>query len=95
VFKALAHPTRIFIVDELSRKRRNVYDLTKLIGADTSTISKHLKVLKDSGILSFEKERNSVYYKLEMKCVMGFFSCVENVLGEVAEQQLTLLKKQK
>jgi predicted transcriptional regulator len=45
VMKALAHPSRLFIVDELSRGERCVCELTEMIGADVSTVSKHLALL--------------------------------------------------
>ena len=49
VFKALGHPTRLFIVEELARGERCVCELVKLVGADFSTISKHLTLLKRPG----------------------------------------------
>ncbi len=39
VMKALAHPTRMFIVDELSRGERCVCELTEMIGAEMPTVS--------------------------------------------------------
>jgi DNA-binding transcriptional ArsR family regulator len=46
VFKALAHPSRLLIVDELMQSERCVCELTELVGSDMSTVSKHLSVLK-------------------------------------------------
>jgi len=48
VMKALAHSSRLFIVDELSRGERCVCELTEMIGADVSTVSKHLAVLREA-----------------------------------------------
>ena len=47
IIKALSHPTRLFIVEELKRHERCVNELTEMVGADVSTISKHLSVLKN------------------------------------------------
>ena len=82
VIKAMAHPTRLFLVDELSRKSRCVCELTELVGADTSTVSKHLSILKAAGIVSDEKRGLQVWYALKMPCVMNFFGCVESVIEE-------------
>ena len=49
VMKALAHPTRMFIVDELSRGERCVCELTEMIGAEMPTVSRHLSLLKGVG----------------------------------------------
>jgi hypothetical protein len=55
IMKALAHPTRLFIVDELSRGERCVRELTEMVGADVSTVSKHLSVLRSAGIVADER----------------------------------------
>lgn len=86
IVKAMAHPTRLFIVDELSRRERCVQDLTRMVGDDVSTISKHLAVLKNVGIVSDEKRGSQVYYRLHCPCVLDFFSCVESVIKKRAEK---------
>ena len=80
IIKAMAHPTRLFIVEELSRRKRCVNELTRMIGADMSTVSKHLTVLKNAGIVADEKEGTKVHYSLRVPCILDFFSCVETVL---------------
>lgn len=79
IFKALAHETRMLIVDELSRGERCVCELTKLAGGDISTISKHLSVLREAGIVDSEKRGMQVYYRLLTPCVLKLFTCVQNV----------------
>jgi DNA-binding transcriptional ArsR family regulator len=80
IIKALAHPTRLFIVDELSRRERCVCELRDMIGADISTVSKHLTVLKDAGIVTDDKRGLQVWYRLRVPCIVNFFGCVEKVL---------------
>ena len=80
IIKALGHPTRLFIVDELARKERCVCELTDMIGADMSTISKHLSVLRHAGIVENEKRGLQVWYRLRVPCIVNFFGCVEDVL---------------
>ncbi|MFH2203511.1 MAG: metalloregulator ArsR/SmtB family transcription factor [Elusimicrobiota bacterium] len=92
VVKAMAHPTRLFIVDELCREERCVQALTKSIGADISTVSKHLSILKNAGIVRDEKRGTQVFYSLLTPCVMKFFSCVEAVLKSAAKQHLLLMR---
>lgn len=92
IIKAMAHPTRLFIVDELSGSERCVCELTRMIGDDISTISKHLSVLKSAGIVADEKRGTQVYYSLRIPCVLNFFSCVESILKINAEQQAQLIR---
>jgi DNA-binding transcriptional ArsR family regulator len=93
VMKALAHPTRLFIVDELSRGERCVQELTDLVGADMSTVSKHLGVLKNSGIICDAKRGVQVYYRLRVGCITNFFSCVEAVLKSNARECHAMLMR--
>jgi ArsR family transcriptional regulator len=87
VFRAMGHPTRLFIVEELSRRERCVRELTEMVGADVSTVSKHLSVLKIAGIVEDERRGSQVFYSLLVPCVLNFFSCVESVLEKRAEEQ--------
>ena len=79
IIKALAHPTRLFIVDELSRGERCVNDLTDMIGVEMPTVSRHLSQLKSVGILEDEKRGSQVFYRLRVPCVLNFFKCVQAV----------------
>lgn len=88
VLKALAHPTRLFIVDQLSQGERCVCELTEMVEADMSTVSKHLSVLKAAGIVKMSKRGLQVYYSLCCPCVVNFFSCIESVLKKSAEERL-------
>lgn len=88
ILKALAHPTRLFIVDELSRGERCVCELTEMIGADVSTVSRHLSLLKSAGIVEDEKRGLQVFYNLRISCVPNFFHCVEDVLKSNAQAQM-------
>jgi len=91
IIKALAHPTRLFIVDELSRGERCVCELTEMVGADTSTVSKHLSLLKNAGIVRDDKRGTQVFYQLTMPCVLRFFDCVETIVRENAKAQMSLV----
>lgn len=88
VFKALAHPTRILIIEALSQREHCVCELVELVGDDPSTISKHLTIMKAAGILSNDRRGTSVFYRLKMKCVPGFMSCVDNAIVETAREQI-------
>jgi len=91
VLKAMAHPTRLFIIEELEKGERCVCDLTEQIGADVSTVSKHLSVLKQAGVVLDDKRGNQVFYSLRVPCILNFFGCVESVLESNAREHVTLL----
>ena len=80
VLKAMAHPSRLCIVEELAKRERCVCELTEMIGADMSTVSKHLTVLKHAGIVADEKRGAMVFYRLRVPCLGKLFESVESVL---------------
>ncbi len=77
IFKALGHPTRLFIVEELGKSEKCVCELTEMVGADVSTVSRHLSVLRNAGIVNDEKRGLQVFYSLKTPCILDFFSCVQ------------------
>ncbi|MBE0596102.1 MAG: winged helix-turn-helix transcriptional regulator [Desulfuromonadales bacterium] len=92
VLKAMAHPTRLFIIEELAKEERCVCDLTEQIGADISTVSKHLAVLRQAGLVLDDKRGNQVFYRLRVPCILNFFGCVESVLENRAKEQAAYLQ---
>jgi len=91
-FKAIAHPTRLFIVEELNRSERCVCELTAMVGADISTVSKHLSVLKNTGVVRDEKRGAKVFYSLVCSCVLEFLPCIDAVLQQAALERMELLR---
>lgn len=79
VFKALAHPGRLLMLDELSRGERCVCELAALVGSEMPTVSRHLSQLRNAGIVDDEKRGAQVFYRLVTPCVMKFFRCVASV----------------
>jgi ArsR family transcriptional regulator len=91
IIKALGHSTRLFMVDKMSKRERCVCELTEMAGADVSTVSKHLSVLKAAGIVTGDKRGNQVSYSLRVPCVLRFFDCVGAVMHSLAEEQKELM----
>jgi len=80
ILKALAHPSRLMMVEELAGGERCVCELQALVGADMSTVSKHLTVLRRAGLVECDKRGLQVFYQLLSPCVLNFFDCVESVI---------------
>jgi hypothetical protein len=92
ILKALAHPTRLFIVEELARGERCVCELQEMIGADMSTVSKHLSQLRNAGVVADEKRGAQVFYNLRAGCVPGFLNCIQNIIKDNAKRQLECVR---
>lgn len=80
VLKSLAHPTRLWMAEQLAEGEKCVCELAENIDADFSTISKHLSVLKQAGVVEDEKRGKMVYYKLKVPCILKYMPCIEAVI---------------
>ena len=82
IAKALAHPSRLLMLDALADGELCVCELTELVGADQSTVSKHLAILRQAGIVDVRKDGVNIYYRVKTHCLQGFWECTESVLKE-------------
>ncbi len=64
VFKALAEPHRLRILKMLEVRPLCVCEITDILGLATSTVSRHLAVLREAGLISDEKDGKWVEYRL-------------------------------
>lgn len=88
VFKALGHPGRLAMVEAVLQEEKCVCELQELVGSDMSTVSRHLGILRDAGILKMRKDGTSVYYRLKLPCVKSFLSCLGVSLEAMFSQYL-------
>lgn len=76
-FKALGHPTRVWIVQQLADGVEHcVCEFVDLVDADYSTISQHLAVLKRAGVVIDDKRGRQVFYRLLKPCVIQVLACM-------------------
>lgn len=80
VVKAMAHPTRLLVMESLMAGERCVNDLTDLAGCDITTLSKHLALMRRSGLLACEKRGLQVFYRIACPCFAEFFRCIDLIV---------------
>jgi ArsR family transcriptional regulator len=91
IIKALAHPSRLMMVDALVDGEKCVCELRELVGSDMSTVSKHLTLMREAGIVVDHKVGQQVFYSLRVPCIVSFFGCVEAVMKSYAEEKMELV----
>ena len=64
IFKALSDITRVEIIRLLGKTPRNVTELTSLVGVSQPKVSRHLKILRDAGLLRDVRKGKWVWYEL-------------------------------
>jgi ArsR family transcriptional regulator len=92
IVKAIAHPTRLFLLEELAGGERCVCDLTKMVGADISTVSRHLTVLRNAGLIADDRRGAQIFYSLCAPCILKFMGCIEKVVKANASVNLASLR---
>ncbi|RMF97801.1 MAG: ArsR family transcriptional regulator [Candidatus Schekmanbacteria bacterium] len=92
IVKALAHPTRLYITEKLAEREHCVCEFVDSINVDFSTISKHLSILKEAGIVDDEKRGKQVFYRLKVPCIINFVKCIEDVIKSNADYHMALIK---
>jgi DNA-binding transcriptional ArsR family regulator len=76
VFKALGHPVRLKIVDGLLSHTCNVGEIVEGLGLPQSTVSQHLGILRNLGIITPEKDGVRTCYKVVDAKVRGIIDCI-------------------
>jgi DNA-binding transcriptional ArsR family regulator len=71
VFEALADPSRRAIVAMLAQGERNAGDIASRFAMAGPSVSRHLKVLRDSGLITYRQEAASRIYRLEASVLDG------------------------
>jgi len=85
IFKALGHPSRLIMAEALTRGPLCVCDLHRKVGGDLSTVSRHLAVMKEAGVVTDAKRGTSVFYSLALPCLDTFLHCT----GEAVRKRLS------
>ena len=81
-FKVLSDPTRRAILDLLKTGSRTAGDIAAHFSMTAATISHHLAVLRDAGLISDDKRGKYIYYELNMTVIDEMVGWVTSLRGE-------------
>ncbi|MCA9784755.1 MAG: winged helix-turn-helix transcriptional regulator [Candidatus Cloacimonetes bacterium] len=90
VFKALAHPVRLRLVEELRGGPVCVCELAALFPIGLPAISKHLGLLREAGVVAVRKEGTRSIHSLVMPCMLESFACIDRLILERLDEQESL-----
>ena len=91
IFKAIGHPLRLAILEFIKDGEKTVSEITEFVGSEQSNVSRHLAVLKQTGIVDCRKDGLNVYYYLKIRCILNATVCMDSVLRTQMETQSELL----
>ncbi len=87
ILKAVAHPTRVLMLDALSRGDRCVNDLRALADVCQPTITHHLEKLKKAGLVTERREGRRILHHLACPCMLQALDCTVEALEAVARRR--------
>lgn len=87
IIRAMGNAARLVVVEGLSSGDKTVGELTEMVNLDISTVSRHLLILRNAGIVSRRRDGNRMIYSLRTPCVLNFINCVEQVITHENEEQ--------
>jgi len=88
IFPALSHPLRMKIPYLLDEKSLNVGELTAEIGIPQSSVSQHLRVLRERGLVRAERQRTTIWYALAEPELTTVIDILRRILGRHLESHL-------
>lgn len=80
LFKALAHPARIRVLEVLCEGERSVGEIQRLVGIELSHLSQQLAVLRKAGLVTFRKDGSSVIYAVKDDLVAELLRVAKQLL---------------
>jgi ArsR family transcriptional regulator len=88
---ALADPTRLIILYALAEQSSNVTELTQKLAIPQPNISRHLKVLRDGGLVHATRQGMSVQYDLSDQRVIQALDLLRAVLHDKIQHNVNLI----
>ncbi len=90
---ALSDPTRIFILYALNEKSLNVTEITNELGIPQPTTSRHLKVLRERGLVFPERQGTVITYHLADQRVIQALDLLRSAMRDRLTQQASLVEE--
>jgi DNA-binding transcriptional ArsR family regulator len=92
-FKALAHPVRIRILEELVHGERSVQEIQSALGLDQPVVSQQLSVLRANNVVVGRKAGASVRYTLRDQLVADLLDVARQIFNNQLSGTRTLLRE--
>lgn len=90
--RALSHPVRLQIIEYLKNREVTVGKLVEELGVEQSSLSRHLAILRELGVLSARQEKKNVYYKLHDHDIFEILRPIAELLRKKLKRSEKLLE---
>jgi len=89
--KALSHPLRLQIIEYLKKGEKNVGNIIKALSIPQSSLSGHLAILKEAGILKSRQQGTVIYYNIEDHDIFHVLRPIAQMLRKKLKKTETVL----
>ncbi len=89
VFKVFSDPTRLKILEVLREKERNVTEIMEILDMKQSTVSQHLRMLKECGVVDSRRNGREVIYSIPDEMINEILDMGERLLVLTVENMMT------
>jgi DNA-binding transcriptional ArsR family regulator len=93
LFRGLAHPARIRVLELLATKERSVQELQDAVGLDQPAVSQHLAALRARDLVTTRKDGTLVYYGLSSRLTADLLRVARDLLSQRLSQSQSMLKE--
>jgi DNA-binding transcriptional ArsR family regulator len=93
IFQALAHPTRIAIIELLREQELPAGAIIERLGLEQANASQHLAVLRSKHIVTSRKQGNQVFYAVRDPLLIEVLDIMRRYFQAHVEESLALLKE--
>ena len=93
IFQALAHPTRIAIIEVLRDGELPAGAIIERLGLEQANASQHLSILRGKQIVSSRKEGNQVFYSVRDPLLIEVLDIMRRYFQAHVEEAISMLKE--
>ncbi len=90
--KSLAHPARLAVIERLKTGEAPVGRMVRELGIEQSSLSKHLAMLREAGILRARQEKLNVYYSIKDHDVFRVLRPITEILRKKLRESARQLR---
>ena len=92
ICQALANPTRLKLIDRFRSGEKRVVDLSDELDIPQATVSRHLSVMRQLGVVQARRDGQSVYYRLGSKKITTAYDTMHQFAIEYLERNANLIQ---
>lgn len=93
ICSGLADPNRILIIYSLADESRNVSEIASIVDLPQPTVSRHLKILRDRGIVGSERDGQNIYYHLTDTRIVQALDLLRSSLSDMIKNRAALISQ--